>query len=483
MIYSYSFFKTTLPDAQIKAFGIDLEIFFNTVGIKSFCIDSRNIESGQIFVALKGERVDAHEFIENVLGKNVSGLLVNKEWLEKLDKLDQKLLKNKIVIAVNDSLVSLKLLAIAWRKQFSYPVIGVTGSVGKTSTKEMLFHIFNTGNISAFASFKNQNTAIGLSLNILKMRKEHKFAIFEMGISHTGEMEELADILRPDIGVITYISHAHTDGLGSIEDIAKEKLKIFKFFESKNVGIICGDKDVLTKDFYPHFPLITFGKKTKNNIHARLIKITAAQEDIFGPNNFLTKFDLKIYSKKYKAVILGNHEGLINNALAATAVCTFLQIDAKIILKALATYKSFEGRYETIELKDKKAFLINDCYNASPESMKAAIKAFSLMHCKGKKIAVIGDMLELGSTEIFWHKLIGRFLIKSLDIDYLILVGKLAHLISKTAPVVIKTKKVENWKQAKDFLSELLDKNSDSLVLLKASHSIGLENIVKEFKA
>jgi len=379
MIYNYSFFKTTLPNAQIKTFGIDLESFFINKEIKSFCIDSRNIDSDQIFVALKGEKVDAHEFVKDVLEKDIAGLLINKEWLENLNNLDKNLLQNKIVIVVDDSLVALKSLARVWRKQFSYPVVGITGSVGKTTTKEMLAHIFNIAKIPAFTSFKNQNTAIGLSLNILKMRFEHKFAVFEMGISHVGEMEELADILRPDIGVITYIAYAHTHGLGTINDVAREKKEIFKYFTSNNVGIICGDKDILVKNFCPRFPIITFGKKTTNNINARLIKVMESQDKYSYVNNFVTQFNLKIYSKKYKAVINGSHDGLINNALAATAVCTFLQIDTDTILKGLSTYESFEGRFEKIEIKDKKTVLINDSYNASPESMKAAIKAFSLL--------------------------------------------------------------------------------------------------------
>lgn len=473
MIYTPYFFKTALLDAQFKTYQISFDDFFLTKEIKSFCIDSRKIEKDQIYIALPGERVDGHDYLGDVLQKGASGLIIQKNERNRLNNIDSNLLKEKLVITVEDSLHSLKQLAKIWRHRFKIPVVGITGSVGKTTTKQMLASIFNVAKIPAYVSFKNQNTVIGLSLNILKMRAEHKFAAFEMGISHKGEMEELADILRPTVGVITYICNAHIGGLGSLNDIAIEKQKIFKFFRSGNVGIAWGDSSFVKKNSYD-FPIITFGLKTKNNIQARMLKTD---------NDFNTTFNLKLYSKKYPIKVVSNHSGFINNILAASSVANFLEIDPKFIVQGIERYRSFEGRFEKIKIKDDKGILINDSYNASPESMKAALIAFAGLKCRGKKIAVLGDMLELGDQTALLHRQIGRFLSKSLDLDYIILVGKLSSCIAKTLPVILKskTKRAKDWQRAKELLDNFLLNENSNLILFKASRGIGLDNIVKAF--
>ncbi|MBD3273384.1 UDP-N-acetylmuramoyl-tripeptide--D-alanyl-D-alanine ligase [Candidatus Dependentiae bacterium] len=471
MTYDLYFFKNALPNAKIKTYKKDSNNFFSEKKIKGFCIDSRKIQKEELFIALSGQRVDGHYYIEDVLLNGAIGLIIQKDKINLLNKINEKVLNGKIVIIVDDTLDALKQLAKNWRKGFKFPIIGITGSVGKTTTKQLLASIFKTAKISAFISFKNQNTVIGLSLNILKMRKEHKFAVFEMGISHKGEMEELANILRPDIGVITYICNAHTKGLGNLKEIINEKQKIFKYFKSDNVGIIWGDKSFLDSYYYD-FPIITFGLKTKNHIQARMIKNV--------DSNF-TKFNLKIYFKKYPVTIKSNHLGFINNILAASSIATFLKIETKFIIQGIQNYKDFEGRFERRKIKNNKGILINDSYNASPESMKAALKAFSALKNEGKKIAVLGDMLELGEKEVFWHRQIGRILSKNLDLNKIILVGKLAENIAKTMPAILKgrTTKVKDWKAAKELLDEML-LESNNQILLKASRGIGLDNIIKD---
>ncbi|MFH1461425.1 MAG: UDP-N-acetylmuramoyl-tripeptide--D-alanyl-D-alanine ligase [bacterium] len=474
MIYNQFYLKTALLDAEFKTYNIDLDDLFFKKEITGFCIDSRKITRDQIFIALLGEQVDGHDYLISVLQNGAMGLIIQKDKKELLDKIDAKLLEEKLVIIVDDTLHALKQLAKIWRNRFKYPIVGVTGSVGKTSTKEMLNSIFNAASIFAYVSLENQNTIIGLSLNILKMREEHKFAVFEMGISHTGEMEELVDLLRPTIGVITYISNAHGQGLGNLAQITEEKLKIFSLFKSNNVAIINGDQDVF-KEFYFDFPIITFGLKTKNNIQARMIK---------NYKDFNAKFNLKIHSKKYPLIAPFNHLGLINNVLAATAVAEILEIDHKFIVSGIENYKSFEGRFEKKELKNNNGNLIHDCYNASPESMKVALESFAKIYCAGKKIAVLGDMLELGEKEAFWHKQVGRFLSKNLDLDFILLVGNLSVNICKTMPAILKnkTKKVKDWSQAKVFLDNYLKdfSNKDNLILFKASRGVGLDNIIKD---
>lgn len=480
MLYNQFFIKSALPKAEFKVIDSTVDKFFDNAEIESFCIDSRKINKNQFFVALEGERVDGHSFLEAVLKKGITGFLINKKKLELLNNIKSDLLKGCLFIIVEDTLHALTELAKYWRQRFTYPIVGITGSVGKTTTKEILSNIFKVAEVPALISFKNQNTVIGLSLNILKMRNYHKVAAFEMGISHAGEMRELADVLRPTIGVITYISPAHTHGLGSLENVAKEKQQIFSFFNQNDVGIVCGDKEIIS-NFYHTFPVITFGQRTKNNIQARMIKRT--KESVGCPclTDFETSFYLKLHSEKFKIRLTGNHISLINNSLAAASVANLLFVDSKFIVKGIESYKSFEARFEKRALTKQKGLLINDCYNASPESMKAAIKAFSYMKCDGKKIAVLGDMLELGEKSKFWHRQIGRFLSRSLDIDHVILVGKNAHFVAKTAPVILQTSIVKDWKEAKELLNNLLNDNSNgALILFKASRGVGLDNIVKE---
>lgn len=484
MIYEQDFLTQILKNAEFITYNISLEQFFIQKEITGFDIDSRSVNKNEIFIALEGQKVDGHNFIEQALSRNILGLIINKNKKYLLDKIDKNLLENKLIILVQNSLQALKDLAHAWRAQFNFPIIGITGSVGKTTTKNIISNIFAQAGISCFTSYKNQNAILGLCLNILKLRSFHKFGIFEMGISHIGEMEELAGVLRPDIGIITYISPAHTQGLVDIKTILQEKLKIFSFFKQDNIAIIYGDKEII-KNACNNFPVITFGKKTSNNIQARKIKAVENQDKLTKFNNIKAHFTLKIYNQKYPVLLQEFHDGLINNALAAAAVTSYLQINPFFIIKGIESYQNIDGRFEKIKLKNNMGLIINDCYNANPESMKAAIKAFSLIKNPGQKIAILGDMLELGQSAINWHKKIGSFLQKYNKIDTLVLVGENAKLIAKTAPTDILKFNAQNWQEAQEILNNILNNNklnNKNLILLKASHSMGLENIVNGLK-
>jgi UDP-N-acetylmuramoyl-tripeptide--D-alanyl-D-alanine ligase len=327
----------------------------------------------------------------------------------------------------------------------------------------------------AYVSYKNQNTIIGLSLNILNMTCDHKAAIFELGINEVGEMEQLVDVLRPTFGLITYIAHAHTQGLGKIKSVAAEKLKIFTHFAPNNIGAVCGDLPLLSNAYYIH-PVIRFGTKTKNQIQARMIKIL--------PDNSIS-FILKIYDKKVRVKLNGNNPGFVNNALAASTLAYLLNVSLSDIIKGLESFKGFDNRFERKKIVDGQGEFISDCYNASPESMKAAILAFEQLKTLNNKIAILGEMKELGESELFWHRQIGRVLGRALSLSYLILVGKNARLMAKNAPINLKIEFADDWMQAKEVLSQILrlNKEKKSLILVKASHSMGLDKIVDELSS
>ena len=213
---------------------------------------------------------------------------------------------------MHDSLQAFIKLACAWRDQFNYPVVGITGSVGKTSTKEILKTILRTNGTIFIASEGNQNTRVGVAINIFKMRSHHEAAIFELGISKRGEMAELAKIARPTTAVITNIGHAHMEGFGSLADIALEKRDIFKYFTENSIGIINGDQPLLAHVGYTH-PVIKFGSKTINQIQARKIHATGQVLPLY----------LKSIKKNIRLLLQHPHEGAVMNSLAAASVAYF----------------------------------------------------------------------------------------------------------------------------------------------------------------
>ena len=282
-----------------------------------------------------------------------------------LQGIDANALKKLCIILVPDPHQALLKLAAAWREQFTYPVIGITGSIGKTSTKEMLANILKLNGNTFIASHGNQNTAIGISLNILRMRPEHQMAIFEMGVSRRGEMGKMASIVRPTTAIITAIGHSHMEGLGSLVDIANEKREIFKYFKENNIGIINGDQPILANISYNH-PIVKFGCKTTNQVQARKIQ----------SNNLHTHFMLKLYKERYKIMLDSNHAGRVINALASSAAAYLLGVPHDIIVKGIQISLTITGRFEQTQLKSAKGILINDCYNASPESIESCSFSF-----------------------------------------------------------------------------------------------------------
>ena len=474
MCFSKYFLRRSLPNGVFEVFGNKsktIDDFLNQNNIEKFCIDSRKAQANYAFIALEGNNVDGHSFLQEALERGAIAFIIKRDKKDCLQKVSKKLLDGKLVILVDDTLKALTELAKHWRLNFDYPVIGITGSIGKTSTKQMIASILQFAKFPAYISFKNQNTIIGLSLNILNMRDEHKAAIFELGISQIGEMDQLADILRPTIALITRISHSHTLNLGTLAGVAEQKRQIFKYFNTNNIGVICGDQQLLTGSYYNH-PVIKFGLQTKNQIQARMIK------EIDGGTSFM----LKIYGKKQRIKLNGNHSGFVNNALAASSLAHLLNIMLSDIAQGLQSFKGFDNRFEQKKITKGRGFFVSDCYNANPESMKAAIFAFGQMKSNGPKIVVLGDMLELGENEYFWHKHIGRFLSKISDLSVAVLVGKRAKLIAKTAPVTLKIDCVDNWQQAKDRLNSILQNNKqkESLILVKASRGVQLDKMVDE---
>lgn len=460
MRFDEHFLKGALPDACIISNVFPEEPLFT--------VDSRTAKPGEIFVALTGNRVDGHNFVKDALQKGVAGVIISEANKQKILEQCKELITNKLVVVVADTLKALVRCAAFWRSQFTYPVVAITGSVGKTSTKEMVSHILTAHGVRHVASKGTQNTRIGISLNMLRMRSHHQAAVFEVGINRRGEMAELAKLVNPTTAVITNIHHTHMEHLGSLADIATEKRDIFKYFTEESVGIINGDQAILANISYVH-PLIRFGSKMTNQIQARKVHV----------DGLSIEFVLKIYKAKYRIRLARIHQGVIFNALAATSVAHYLGIPAAVIVAAIANPPQVPGRFEEKQLKQNRGILIDDCYNANPYSMKLALLAFQTFQTKAQKVAVLGDMLELGVNSPFWHRQLCRFLRKVPSLQRVILVGEFMKNAYKVLPVGLQVELVANWQEAIGKLDTILDK--ESVVLVKGSKAIGLENLVYEF--
>ena len=460
--------KILLPDADTWSVG-SLDNRDITVSL-----DSRTIQSGELFIALTGPNFDGHDFVIAACARGACGALVSSAGYDRIKKSFSQAIKDVLLIIVPDVQEAFIALAKAWRKRLTCPVVGITGSVGKTSTKEMVRSIIQKAGLDAYVSYKNYNNIFGLCYNILCVPESVKAAIFELGINEQGEMVQLADILQPTIGLITCVAHAHLAGLGdSLQTVAHEKRQLFAFFTSQDIGIVSGDQMLLSDVHYAH-PVARFGVKAKNQIQSR--KITLSVDDKGGLS---ITFVLKWYGKKASITLQGNHKGFVNNALAASAIAYFLQIPLECVVQGLEAYQGVESRFEMRHLKGNKGVLFNDCYNANPESMKAALIAFAQFKAAGPKIAVLGDMLELGKKEAYWHRQIGRVITKTSDLDRLILVGERARMIGRTVPMHMPVEFVQNWKEAQQKLEGLLT-GHDAYVLVKASHGMHLDQMVKE---
>jgi UDP-N-acetylmuramoyl-tripeptide--D-alanyl-D-alanine ligase len=458
MILTRDFFQKIVPN--VTWIGSSEPCFDHAV------IDSRSAQKKSAFFALQGEKVDAHDFLLDAYHHGARTFVLEKAKQEKIKIFTNSMLQECSIALVDNVRDVLVMLATAWRQQFTFPVIGVTGSVGKTSTKEMLVSVVRSSGKQYVATEGTRNTLVSIAACLLGLKPEHQCAIIEMGINKQGEMARLAHLVRPTLGIITAVAHSHMEGLGSLQDIATEKRDIFKYFKEGDIGIINGDQPILAAISYQH-PVVKFGLKTTNQVQARKIQAS----------NGALSCILKLYNKKYQCMLPTMHTGRLLNALACAAAAHVLGIADAAILKGIQEAPIIPGRFELKKLRTCKGIVVNDCYNANPESMREALFAFDRMETRGKKIAVLGDMLELGVNTPFWHRQIGRILRKTPSLAYVIFVGNHMKAAEKTIPIGIPFKSVSNWQEAIGEVQQHLE--DEVAVLVKASNGVGLKNVVE----
>ena len=428
--------------------------------IDNFSIDSRKITKDEMFIAIKGEKFDGNDFVLDVLNKDSVGVIFDSNINIDLNKYDKK-----IIIKVKNSLDSLQSLAAYKRSLYNIPVVAITGSVGKTSTKDIIASVMKE-KYNVLKTEGNLNNHIGLPLTLLKL-KDHTAMCIEMGMNHFKEISLLTNILKPTIAVITNIGTAHIGNLGSRENILKAKLEILEGLnEEKNV-IINNDNDLLHKWYSENkiYNVTTYGIKTDSKYMAYDIDY-----DLNSSN-----YKIKLDDKVYECTVLVPGEHFVLNSLCAIAVGKKLNIDNNSIIKGITKFELSKNRMEYIKLKNDIT-LISDCYNANYDSMKSSIE--TLGKNKGRTVAVLGDMLELGKYSKNLHSKIGNVLSNN-NIDILITVGKESKYIYNNTDIKCKYECKDN-NEAIDKLKKLI--NPGDIVLIKASNSMNFNEIVNNLK-
>lgn len=424
--------------------------------------DSRNIREGELFIALRGEHFDGHSFIQEVLARGAAGIVVMEDTPR----------QPTIIISVEDTLQALGDIALGVRNRFDTAIVGVTGSTGKTTVKEFCASILSLqGN--CLKTEKNYNNLIGVPLSLLKLGPEYEFAVIEMGTNRFGEIDRLSSITRPQVSIITNINPVHLNGLRSISGIIKEKQAIFK--NTAKCGIVAINPSLEHMDQIEiprHLHVITYSHKDRSDI-------TLIHIEHQGLDGSDIEIDLAGRLIRTHVPLPGMHN--VINALGAAACAVGLNIDPEIIAEGVRIAK-FPGMRSEIIVSDHMT-IINDCYNANPASMKAALSMLtSSPH--SIKVAVLGDMLELGKDARFWHEELGRWIAQS-NIDRLIVIGEMARTVCDQAVSQgmdsSSIHPVENMDDIMALLSDLFDK--DAMVLVKASRALKLDQVVTQLKA
>ncbi len=419
--------------------------------------DSREVRSGSLFVPIKGAKTDAHQFITQCFEKGAAAVLTEQDAPQGADK---------PYIKVQDTKAALQAIAAYYRQSLDVKLIGVTGSVGKTSTKEMIAAALSKG-LNVMKTQGNKNSQIGLPMTMFEIEKEHQAAVIEMGMSEFGEMDRLCDIARPEMAVMTNIGKAHIENLKTQQNIMSEKLKITKYFDENGILFLNGD-DVLLKTLHNNQPFrtVTFGMSSDSDYYA----------DDITAEGFNTSFMCHWSNGQIRLTIpaLGVHS--IRNALAAFAAGQALGIDDNVIAEGLLTYKNAPMRQQIHQFRD--FVLIDDSYNASPEAAKAALDVLKSVS-KGRTAAVLADMLELGDEAVREHYGVGKYL-ADIGIDSLISVGELSQNTAKGAKDsgCRFVTEVKNNDEAYNALCPLLKDNCT--VLIKGSRGMHTDEIVKK---
>ena len=431
----------------------DAEIFFEGV-----TTDSRKITSGELFVGLKGENFNGESFAKDAVNKGAAAVLVSKT---------AKRIPNGIVLKVDDTLIAYRQIAGAWRNRFNIPVVAVTGSNGKTTTKDLTAAALSgLGQVQKTSA--NFNNEVGVPMTLLGLNEKHNAAVVEIGMRGLGQIETLAQIVKPTIGIVTNVSEAHIELLGSIENIARAKGELVEAIQSGGTIILNADNrhTAEMKNLAgAGVNVVTYGLENSADIRAKDILIGSVS----------TEFTLSYRGEDFDFEIpmLGRHN--VSNSLAAIAAGLTLGLSVEEIQRGISRLTTTKMRFEVI--RRDGLTIVNDAYNASPASMRVAIKTTSEIY-DGRLIAVLGDMLELGNISEAIHREIGAEIVEN-KFDTLITLGELGKFIAAGARDA-GLKNVYTFDTHEAVAKKILEIVRDGdTILFKASHVMHMEKIIE----
>jgi UDP-N-acetylmuramoyl-tripeptide--D-alanyl-D-alanine ligase len=429
--------------------------------------DSRTVAEGDLFIALKGPHFDGHHYALEALGKKAGGVLIEED---KVGDLRWNGDRSKAVIAVTDTLSALGDIARDWRRRQGVPVVALTGSNGKTTTKEMIAACLET-TFPILKTKGNLNNLIGVPLTLLTLTEKERVVVLEMGMNVPGEIRRLTEIAEPDVGLITNIQMVHLEGLGSLERLKEEKGELFRRMR-RDGTILVNQDDPRVMDLAAHYPgqKITFGTERVADVMAKEIRVLGARG---------TSFTLILEGEAIEIhlPLLGRH--FVPNALSAVAVACLFGVEVQRIKEALENFQPFPMRMEVVPLRGGTT-LINDAYNANPYSTELALETLAETKGKGRSIAVLGDMLELGNFTQEAHEQVGKK-VRELSIDFLLALGEEASTVVQSAirhgfPMK-HARVVESHSEAICLLREMIQ--DGDWILIKGSRRMAMEKIVE----
>ncbi len=429
---------------------------------QGYSIDSRTVGAGEIFFAVKGERLDGHDFVAAALDRGAAAAVVRRDQL-------QRFANTTRLLAVDDTLLALQALATAVRKIWGKPLIGVTGSAGKTTTKEAIAHVLGT-RFRVLKSEGNFNNHFGLPLMLLKLEPEHDVAVIEMGMSHAGEIRALAKIAQPEIGVVTNVAPVHLEFFDSLAGIARAKYELIESLPANGTAVLNADDEYVSQ-FGRGFKgkVITYGAHALADVRAENVQSCGAEG---------SSFDIVTASSREHAMLplVGEHN--ILNALAAVSVGCARGMKPSEAVAALATLKPVDKRGQVVQLGN--ITVINDCYNSNPKALNAMVDALAAMKAV-RRIVVAGEMLELGPSGGEMHRAAGRHIAEK-KIDVLVGVRGLAQaMVDGAAYAGAKAEFVATPEETGEWLAR--ETRDGDVVLLKASRGVKLEKALEVWQA
>jgi len=450
-----------LPLSRIAEFIAATGDFDPKAIAEGYSIDSRTVRPGELFFAVRGERLDGHDFIDQALARGAVAAVVRGDHLARYPIRAQ-------LVAVEDTLVALQTLATAVRRMWARPLIAVTGSVGKTTTKDAIAHVL-ASRFRVLKSEGNFNNHFGLPLMLLKLEPEHDVAAIELGMSHAGEIAALAKIAQPEIGVVTCVAAVHLEFFNSVSDIARAKYELITSLPATGIAVLNADDEYVCqfgRDFKGK--VVTFGMNPSADVRA---------ENIEQRGSLGSGFDVIVggYREKATLPLVGNHN--ISNALASVAVGIERGLTPSEAVGALRTLAPSDKRGQVVQLDN--ITIINDCYNSNPKALKAMVDALVAMPAK-RRIVVAGEMLELGPSAADLHRQAGEH-IAGQKIDVLLGVRGLAQEIVATAQSRMRADFVATPEQAGEWLAH--EARDGDVVLLKASRGVKLERALETWKS